>query len=85
MVRNKTSPLWWITSPRMPTTGHYDKTIFEKYSLEEIAKVESFLDHGRDFLFTYAGLRQVIDKYLVQDRYWGHSTKPPSLCTSWFY
>ena len=33
---------------------HYDKGIFEKYSLEDIEQVESFLDHGRDFLFTYA-------------------------------
>ena len=26
------------------------------------------IDHDRDYLFTYAGLRQVVDKYLVQDR-----------------
>jgi len=46
----------------------YDKEIFVKYSKEEIAKVNTFIDHDRDFLFTYAGLRQVVDKYLVQDR-----------------
>ena len=46
----------------------YDKEIYEKYSLEEIQKVNSFIDHDRDFFFTYAGLRQVVDKYLVQDR-----------------
>ena len=46
----------------------YDKTIFSKYSLEEIEKAESYIDHGRDYMFTYAGLRQVVDKYLVQDR-----------------
>ena len=46
----------------------YDAEIYSKYSLEEIEKVESFIDHDRDFLFTYAGLRQVADKYLVQDR-----------------
>ena len=46
----------------------YDKSIFTKYSLEEINKAESFIDHDRDYLFTYAGLRQVVDKYLVQDR-----------------
>ena len=48
--------------------GPYDKTIFSKYSQEEIAKADSFIDHDRDYLFTYAGLRQVVDKYLVQDR-----------------
>ena len=46
----------------------YDKDIFTKYSKEEIDKVNGYIDHERDFLFTYAGLRQVVDKYLVQDR-----------------
>ena len=46
----------------------YDKDIFTKYSKEEIEKANGFIDHDRDFLFTYAGLRQVADKYLVQDR-----------------
>ncbi len=46
----------------------YDKAIFTKYSKEEIEKADNFIDHDRDFLFTYAGLRQVVDKYLVQDR-----------------
>ena len=46
----------------------YDKEIFNKYSKEEIEKANSYIDHSRDFLFTYAGLRQVVDKYLVQDR-----------------
>ena len=46
----------------------YDKDIFLKYSKEEINKANGFVDHERDFIFTYAGLRQVADKYLVQDR-----------------
>jgi ribonucleoside-diphosphate reductase alpha chain len=48
--------------------GVYDNEIFVKYSKEEIEKVNNFIDHERDMLFTYAGLRQVVDKYLVQDR-----------------
>ena len=46
----------------------YDSDVYNKYSLEEIERADSFIDHDRDFLFTYAGLRQVVDKYLVQDR-----------------
>jgi ribonucleoside-diphosphate reductase alpha chain len=46
----------------------YDSDIYNKYSQEEIEKVDSWIDHERDMLFTYAGLRQVVDKYLVQDR-----------------
>ena len=57
--------------------GLYDKQIFEKYSLEEIEKVSAWLDHDRDMLFTYAGLRQVVDKYLVQDRSSGQVYETP--------
>jgi ribonucleoside-diphosphate reductase alpha chain len=46
----------------------YDREILIKYTKEEIEKVNNFVDHDRDYLFTYAGLRQVVDKYLVQDR-----------------
>ena len=48
--------------------GVYDPEILNLYSDEEFEKMDSFIDHDRDFLFTYAGLRQVVDKYLVQDR-----------------
>ena len=55
----------------------YDKDIFTKYSKEEIDKTNGFIDHSRDFLFTYAGLRQVVDKYLVQDRSGGGVYESP--------
>jgi len=55
----------------------YDKDIFTKYSKEEIEKANSYIDHTRDFLFTYAGLRQVVDKYLVQDRSGGGVYETP--------
>ena len=35
--------------------GVYDAEIAELYSDEEFDKLESFIDHDRDFLFTYAG------------------------------
>ena len=57
--------------------GVYDKDIFVKYSQEEIEKVGHWVDHDRDFLFTYAGLRQVVDKYLVQDRSSGRVYETP--------
>ena len=55
----------------------YDKEIFTKYSLEEIEEVNTYIDHERDFMFTYAGLRQVVDKYLVQDRSTGQVYETP--------
>ena len=44
--------------------GVYDDDILGKYTYEEWDKINSWIDHERDMLFTYAGLRQVVDKYL---------------------
>ena len=57
--------------------GVYDPTILAKYTTEEWAEIDSYIDYGRDFLFTYAGLRQVVDKYLVQDRSTGAKYETP--------
>ena len=57
--------------------GVYDSTILDKYSNEEWEKLNSFMDHDRDYLFTYAGIRQVADKYLVQDRSSGEIYETP--------
>ena len=55
----------------------YDKDILVNYTKEELDKANSFVDHDRDYLFTYAGLRQVVDKYLVQDRSTGGVYETP--------
>jgi len=57
--------------------GIYDAEVLDKYSEDELEKVNSYIDHHRDFLFTYAGLRQVVDKYLVQDRSTGKVYESP--------
>ncbi len=48
--------------------GYYDKLLIDKYSLKEINKINDMIDHDRDFTFTHGGLKQLIDKYLVQNR-----------------
>jgi len=48
--------------------GIYDPLITEKYNDEEIEKMNSYINHDRDFNFTYAGLQQLVDKYLLKDR-----------------
>ena len=55
----------------------YDSEILSLYSDEEISKLEGYLKHGRDLDFTYAGLQQVVDKYLVQDRSNGEVFETP--------
>ena len=46
----------------------YDNEIFTNYQRKDFDRMENWVNHNRDYDFTYAGLRQVIDKYLVQDR-----------------
>ena len=48
--------------------GVYDAAILKYYTEEEFEELNSYIDHDRDLKFTYAGLRQVYDKYLCQDR-----------------
>jgi ribonucleoside-diphosphate reductase alpha chain len=55
----------------------YDEEILDKYSDEDWAKINGWVDHDRDYLFSYAGLRQVVDKYLVQDRSSGEIFETP--------
>jgi len=46
----------------------YDDKILINYQRKDFDRMENWINHNRDYDFTYAGLRQVIDKYLVQDR-----------------
>ena len=57
--------------------GVYDPTILDAYSEEEWQTIDSYIDNDRDNLYTYAGLRQVVDKYLVQDRSTGEVFETP--------
>ena len=57
--------------------GVYDAEIVNKFNDEEWDKLNSYIDHDRDYLFTYAGIRQVTDKYLVQDRSTGEIYETP--------
>jgi ribonucleoside-diphosphate reductase alpha chain len=57
--------------------GVYDKAIVEKYNMTEIKKLNTWIRRDRDLNFTYAGLRQIVDKYLVQDRSSGELYETP--------
>ena len=57
--------------------GLYDKDILVNYDESEIDRMGMWIDHERDYNFTYAGLRQVMDKYLVQDRSTGDIFETP--------
>ena len=55
----------------------YDSAILESYTEDEFDKMEKYLKHNRDENFTYAGLRQIVDKYLCQDRSSGEIYESP--------
>ena len=57
--------------------GVYDKGIIDKYNMTEIKKLNTWIRRDRDLNFTYAGLRQIVDKYLVQDRSSGQLYETP--------
>ena len=47
--------------------GLYGSYLLESYSMDEVALLGTFLRPERDQLFTYAGLRMLVDRYLVRD------------------
>jgi len=57
--------------------GHYDPNILEKWSAEDITHLEGCINHKRDDEFTYAGLQQMIDKYLIKNRETGEIYETP--------
>ena len=55
----------------------YDSSILTIYSKDEIEQCNRYIRHNRDLDFTYAGLQQIVDKYLVQDRSNGEVFETP--------
>lgn len=51
--------------------GKYDKHLLEDYSEAEFEQMDSFIDHWRDMNFSYAAVKQLEGKYLVQNRVTG--------------
>jgi ribonucleoside-diphosphate reductase alpha chain len=73
----KKSPAFFDFIAVRVDNGVYDPTILEKWSKEDVEKLESYINHSRDDLFTYAGLQQLIDKYLVKNRSTGEIFETP--------
>ncbi|WP_339725106.1 class 1a ribonucleoside-diphosphate reductase subunit alpha [uncultured Paraglaciecola sp.] len=55
----------------MVAKGKYDKHLLEDYSAEEFNEMNEYLDHWRDMNFSYAAVKQLEGKYLVQNRVTG--------------
>ena len=57
--------------------GVYDAELLTQYTEAEWRQLDVYINHQRDLDFTYAGMRQVVDKYLVQDRSSGRVYETP--------
>lgn len=55
----------------MVNNNRYDKHLLEDYSEEEFNQMNEFIDHWRDMNFSYAAVKQLEGKYLVQNRVTG--------------
>lgn len=53
---------------KLTGAGKYDRHILEDYSREEFDELNAYIDHERDMSFSYAAVKQLEGKYLVQNR-----------------
>jgi len=56
---------------KMVEDHRYDAHILADYTVDELNEIDSFIDHGRDMNFSYAAVKQLEGKYLVQNRVTG--------------
>ncbi|CAL4042599.1 Ribonucleoside-diphosphate reductase 1 subunit alpha [Buchnera aphidicola (Anoecia corni)] len=55
----------------MVKKGKYDKHLLEDYSKDEYLVMDACIDHYRDMNFSYAAVKQLEGKYLIQNRITG--------------
>lgn len=53
---------------KLTDAAKYDRHILEDYSREEFDELNAYIDHERDMSFSYAAVKQLEGKYLVQNR-----------------
>lgn len=59
--------------------GFYHKDILDNYTDEELDIIDLFIDHRRDFDFTYVGIEQCSSKYLIKNRITGKILETPQI------
>ena len=57
--------------------GKYDESLLEDYTKEEFEEMDAAIDHSRDLEFSYAAVKQLEGKYLVQNRVTGEIYESP--------
>jgi len=62
---------------KMVDEKRYDRHLLEDYTREEFDELNAYLDHSRDMNFSYAAVKQLEGKYLVQNRVSGQIFESP--------
>ncbi|MCS6203516.1 class 1a ribonucleoside-diphosphate reductase subunit alpha [Shewanella baltica] len=61
-------PALYTHVTKLVELGKYDMHILQDYSREELDVMDTYIDHWRDMDFSYAAVKQLEGKYLVQNR-----------------
>ncbi|MDA9801141.1 ribonucleoside-diphosphate reductase subunit alpha [Candidatus Pseudothioglobus singularis] len=64
---------------KLSNLGIYDKDILNKYNASEFEEFNNYIDHWRDMNFSYAAVKQLEGKYLVQNRVTGEIHESPQM------
>ncbi len=62
---------------KMTNAGLYDSQIMEDFTKSDMAELDAYIDHDRDMNFSYAAVKQLEGKYLVQNRVSGKIYESP--------
>jgi ribonucleoside-diphosphate reductase alpha chain len=64
---------------RLMDSGVYDHEMLDNWTPEEVQDLGDYIKHDRDNMFTYSGLQQLIDKYLIKNRITGVIYETPQI------
>lgn len=64
-------PTLYAHVQKMVAAGKYDEHLLSDFTEEEFNEMDKFIDHWRDMTFSYAAVKQLEGKYLVQNRVTG--------------
>ncbi|QXC33102.1 class 1a ribonucleoside-diphosphate reductase subunit alpha [Aeromonas sp. FDAARGOS 1407] len=70
-------PHLYLHVAKLVDMGKYDKHLLEDYTQAEYEELNAHLDHWRDMNFSYAAVKQLEGKYLVQNRVTGEIYESP--------
>ena len=62
---------------KMVRSGLYDAQLLEDFSKDDIDQLDHYIQHDRDMTFSYAAVKQLEGKYLVQNRVSGKIYESP--------